>query len=400
MSQKLIVVFTYGGGMRGLIATSIMDHIERQTGHHLTELIDVFAGPSTGSIINAAINIPDPYSPKNPRFYARHITRFYERQGHRIFPADKSRAFRGLIHDFNNRTMKINQLKSLLKHGHYDPSYLNLALKRLYGSAKLGDTLKSLIIPTYNIDEKHMQLAKEKDDTDESPVRTQNNFITDGGHAVWFKNIKFKGAKRVNPPIDVNLADVVMGSTAAPTYYPCHHFTGLDHEGNSHFYSGIDGSIFDNPCISYLGALRPHLPDNLDIVFIAIGTGYTHRAISKEEWNSLGSLGVVDPVNDLPLISIFFHASESALLDTFAAEAGQNLYVFNKSMLTGDSETPSTDMDDASPENIRKLKAFANVIIEENQSSFDDLCHVLVSEHDRRRTAKDRAKSWFESLFS
>ena len=384
MSDKLIVLFTYGGGIRGLIAAHIMDRIEKTTGYPISDLVDVFAGPSTGAIINAALNVPDPHAPDKPKFKAKHIVRFYKRQGKVIFPMDKSRAFRGLIHDFNNRTMKISQLNWLLRHGHYDSRNLHNALKKLYGSTRLSDSLRSLIIPTYNIDGEQISLAEEKDDTADTPVRTKNNFIDEGGHALWLKNIHFDGAKRVRKPHDVSLLDCVMGSTAAPTFFPSHHFTANDSEGDKRFYTGIDGSIFDNPCISYLGALRPHLPDDKEVIFIAIGTGYTHRSITKEEWNSLGSLGVVDPVNDLPLISIFFHASESALLDSFASEIGHNLYVFNKTMLSSDTNMPSTQIDDSSPENLEKMRIFADTIMDENAQELDDLCQLLVRQRDKR----------------
>ena len=403
MKEKIVVLFNYGGGMRGLIPCYILQRIEELTGYPITEMVDVFAGPSTGSIINAGLNVPDPFAPDKPRYKAKHLARFYEREGIKIFPPDKSRAFRGLIHDFNNRTMKLSQLNWLLRHGHYDSSYLHKALKKLYGDTKLEETLQSVIIPVYNIDGEQISLAEELGDTEDTPVRTKNNFVDEGGHALWFKNIIFDRARRLEKPYDVSLINCVMGSTAAPTYFPCHHFTAKDSKENLRAFTGIDGSIFDNPCISYLGALRPHLPENRDILFIALGTGYTHRSITKEEWNRLGSLGVVDPVNDLPLISIFFHASESALLESFDREVGDNLHVFNKSMLGQSPETPSLQIDDASRENLKKLKSFSEEIMEENSQSLDSLCDKLVMERDKKyfsRTGKSIKRKLFGFLKS
>lgn len=386
--------------MRGLIPAYIMDRIEEKTGLPMSSLIDVFCGPSTGAIINTALNIPDPHALDKPRYKAKHIARFYEQEGLKIFPQDKFRSFRGFIHDFNNRTMKLSQLNWLLRHGHYEPHYLHGALKRLYGSAKLSDTLKSHIIPTYNIDGEQISLAEEYDDTADTPVRTKNNFADEGGHALWFKNIKFPGAKRRRPSYDVNLIDCVMGSTAAPTYFPCHHFTAKNSQGHLETFSAIDGSIFDNPCISYLGAIRPHIPDNMDVVFIALGTGYTHKSISKEDWNRLGSLGVVDPVNDLPLINIFYHASESALLESFEIDAGQNLHVFNKALTDdiSDPNMPSSEINDSSPENLQKMRRFADRIMEENAESFDSLCDLLVRQYEirsLRRSASSLKNKFF-----
>ncbi len=386
--KTLIALFTYGGGMRGLVPAHFMAKIEERTGLRMADMVDIFSGPSTGSILNAAITRRHPDHPARPLYKARHLVKFYEREGIKIFPPDQFRDFRGILHDFNNRTLKLSQLNGLFRHGHYNPNYLGKALKALYGDAKLGDSLSSLIIPAYNIDGEQLEVAEELDETGDTPARTVNNFRDEGGHAVWLKNMKTNcppGASGRTP--DVSLYDAVMASCAAPTYFPCHHFNArYPDERGEMSYSAIDGVIFDNPCISYLGAIRRHVPKDHNLVMIILGTGYTNRSIKKEDWNRYGSLGVVDPVNDLPLINIFFHASESALTDGFEEDMGDNLYIFNKSMIAGldDPGAPSTQIDDASPENLKNLKTFSEEIMEENSAKFDALCHLLVHRRDRR----------------
>jgi len=149
----------------------------------------------------------------------------------------------------------------------------------------------------------------------------------------------------------------------------------------------IDGQIYDNACISYLGAIRRHLPKDASFTMIVLGTGYTNYSIKKEDWNRYGSLGIVDPVNDFPLINIFFHASESALMDTFAEEIGDNLHIFNKSLLKSESGKglPNQQIDDASPENLQRLENFSKAIIEENQSQFDNMCEILTRNYDSQQ---------------
>jgi predicted acylesterase/phospholipase RssA len=383
--KTTIALFNYGGGMRGLIPAHFMTKIEEVTGLRMADMVDVFAGPSTGAILNAALNIPHPHDPTRPKFRARHMVRFYEREGAKIFPPDRFRDFRALIHDFNNRTMKIGQLNKLFRHGHYNPAYLARALEALYGKHRLSDSLRSLVIPVYNIDGEQLQLVEEAGESDDTPVHTQNNFSAEGGHAVWLKNIRLPHHRHRTP--DVSLFDAVLASTAAPTYFPCHHFEVNHHDRRGKAaYSGIDGSIFDNPCISYHGAIRQHLPEDHRLIMIVLGTGYTLRSFKKDDWNSYGGLGVVDPVNDLPLINILFHASESALLESFAEEMGADLFVFNKSMIPaiGKPNNPSTQIDDASPENLKKLKIFFEEMLEANQKSFDKVCHLLVQNHESR----------------
>ena len=372
--KTVVVLFNYGGGMRGLIPAHIMAKIEEKTGLRMTDMVDVFTGPSTGAILNAALNIPHDRDPAKPKFRARHMVRFYEREGIKIFPPDRFRDFRGFVHDFNNRTMKIGQLRRLMQHGHYSPSYLAKCLNDLYGERKLSETLKSLVVPVYNIDGEQLELVEEAGETPDTPVHTQNNFIDGGGHAVWLKNIQQRRNRRKTP--DVYLRDAILASCAAPTYFPSHHFEATHPESrNLVKYSGIDGSIFDNPCISYHGAIRQHLEAGTRVIMILLGTGYTLRSIKKEEWDSYGGLGVVDPVNDLPLINILFHAPESALIESFRQELGDDLFVFNKSLLAeaGKPDAVSLAIDDASERNLKNLQRFSESIIEEQSKDFDRL---------------------------
>lgn len=398
-SPLFVSLFNYGGGMRGLIPAHIMAYIESRTGLMMTDMVDVFTGPSTGAILNAGLNVPSKNDPNTARFKARHMVKFYEREGAKIFPADTFRDFRGLIHDFNNRTMKIGQLNRLFRHGHYDPSYLAKCLGKLYGQTKLSETVKSIIIPVYNIDGEQLKLAVEEDENENTPVHTLNNFVDEGGHAVWLKNLRFSDKSPICP--DVALFDSIMATTAAPTYFPCHHFkaTRKDIDGEI-AYTGIDGSLFDNPCVNYHGALRRHIPEGARHVAIVLGTGYTQRSITKEDWNSYGGLGVVDPVHDLPLIRILFHAPESALVQSYSEDLGDDLFMFNKSMMTGHSETPSLDIDDASPENLEKLRRFSRVTIEDNIKQLDELCHLLVANYEQKSKTKEKpAKSGFLDIF-
>lgn len=79
-------------------------------------------------------------------------------------------------------------------------------------------------------------------------------------------------------------------------------------------------------------------------------------------------------------------APETALVDAFETEIGENLYVFNKSMVSGPfvQDYPSTEIDDASPENIRRLKNFYEMTLEENRRGFDQLCDILVKNYESK----------------
>jgi predicted acylesterase/phospholipase RssA len=400
-SKNTVALFNYGGGMRGLIPAHFMARIEQVTGLAMTDMVDIFTGPSTGAILNAALNMPSPDDPARPKYRAAQMVQFYEREGAKIFPPDRFREFRAFVHDFNNRTMKINQLKKLFRQGHYHPGHLQKSLRAMYGDAKLTDTLKSLIIPVYNLDGDGLQAVEEAGESGSAPVHTQNNFVDQGGYAVWLKNIKTGMA--LYPTPDVSLYDAILASCAAPTYFPCHNFTVVYGKNRSKTieYAGIDGSIFDNPCISYHGAIRQHVPTDSKLTMIILGTGHTLRSFKKDDWNSFGGLGVVDPTNDLPLINILFHASETALIESFAQEMKGNIYTFNKSLIPEihNPNSPSTQIDDARPENFRKLKNFFEETLEENKQKFDEICNILVQNRDEnmaeKKTVLKDAKKFF-----
>jgi predicted acylesterase/phospholipase RssA len=398
--KTTVALFNNGGGMRGLIPAHFMARLEDVTGLRMADMVDIFTGPSTGAILNAALNVPHFDQPTQPRFRARHMVRFYEREGIKIFPPDQYREWRGLLHDMNNRTLKISQLNALIRRGHYDPSHLQRSLKAMYGETPLSDSLRSLVVPCYNIDGGQLRLVRRNTD---GAAHTEIRPGDPGGHAVWLKNIKTGYPNQTADATPyVMLYDAVMGSCAAPTYFPCHHFN-VRWPGDRHPtpVSAIDGNMFDNSCISYLAAIKPHVPPDHKLIMLVLGTGHTNKSVSRDEWNSFGPLGVVDPANDLPLINIFFHSSESALMDGFAREMGENLFVFNKSMIDNPASTsnPSVQIDDATPENLEKMRHFFEAMMEENKDQFDRLCHILVDRRDQRQekqeTAMRRARKYF-----
>ncbi len=72
-------------------------------------------------------------------------------------------------------------------------------------------------------------------------------------------------------------------------------------------------------------------------------------------------------------------------MEGFAEEMGSNLFVFNKSMLSDKSGYPNTQIDDASPENLKRLYHFFEETLEENKAKFETVCNILVRSRDEKQ---------------
>lgn len=49
-----------------------------------------------------------------------------------------------------------------------------------------------------------------------------------------------------SPSLDAQLSDICIGTSAAPTYLPCHYFETQDGEGNVQEHNLIDGGLSAN----------------------------------------------------------------------------------------------------------------------------------------------------------
>ena len=70
---------------------------------------------------------------------------------------------------------------------------------------------------------------------------------------------------------------------------------------------------------------------------------------------------------------------------------GDNVYSFNKSLISGADQgrMPSTQIDNASPENLKRMRNFAEEMIEENRAKFDKVCDLMVRNYETRAENED-----------
>lgn len=312
ITGKLVTVLSIdGGGIRGIIPGVILEYLESQLQEldgeeaRLVDYFDVIAGTSTGGLVTAMLTAPDQNN--RPLYAAKDIVPFYLKNSPKIFKQTGG-LFAG--------TVKL--LKTLVG-PKYDGKYLKDLVTSILGTTMLTQTLTNVVIPTFDI--KTMQ-------------------------PVIFSSFQVPR----EPSMDVQLSDICLGTSAAPTYLPAHYFQNGDREFNL-----IDGGVAaNNPSLVAIGevtrqALKtdPNFPatplDYGRYLVISLGTGSEKQnprydAKMASSWGVVGWL-VAD--GSTPLVQVFTQASSDLVVfhDSVVFEAlnsVDNYLRIQDDTLTGD----------------------------------------------------------------
>jgi patatin-like phospholipase/acyl hydrolase len=225
-----------GGGIRGVLTARVIERlVERKP--DLLDKLDMVAGTSTGAILACGLA-----SGRTPR----EIIQLYEEKGPSIF-----------------RTMPWKRIPVLgfLFSSKYGSSRRKKALEETFGSAKLEDLTKHVIISTFLLDDSfdpkpHLSKPGEK-----SKPRWKAKF---------FHNLR---------PVDgtyyggESVVDVVMRSSAAPLFFPIY----------QHYVDG--GVVANNPSVcAFAQVLDAKTPIALGkrIQILSLGTGSNAESESSE----------------------------------------------------------------------------------------------------------------------
>jgi len=210
--SKFRILSIDGGGIKGLYTSSLLKELEETYGS-LGEHFDLITGTSTGAIIASAIafNIP-----------MEKVCKLYEEKGNLIFPND--------FHPFIKNAYR--NLRQVFWGGKYDSKELKNALESVFGDNVLGDSNKLLCIPSFNLSHNRTSVFKKP-------------------HSKLKRDQKTK------------IVDVLLASSAAPTYFPIH---SIDDE----LY--IDGGIWaNNPgMVGFMEAIRFFNKEKKEISILSI----------------------------------------------------------------------------------------------------------------------------------
>ncbi|TVP93868.1 MAG: patatin [Planctomycetaceae bacterium] len=278
-----------GGGIKGSFTAGVLAALEKDTGHRCVDHFDLIAGTSTGGIIAIGLGLG---------LSAAEIVDFYTRHGPTIFPSTSlARRWFGVArHLFQP------------KHSHQT---LRSALTQVLGERKFGDSIRPLVIPTYDA------------------VGGRIFLLKTGHHA------------HLRHDVEAPAVEVALATAAAPTYFAATRFP--DHGNNSY----VDGGVWANsPALAALVEAVHFLGQRLeDIDILSIGTTSTPFNVAQKHRS--GILGW-----NAGLVEILMTAQQEA------ANA-QAMLLVDRRFHRIDHQSPrgQFSLDDARPEQIERLIA-------------------------------------------
>jgi patatin-like phospholipase/acyl hydrolase len=316
MAKKFRILSLDGGGLRGIVPLLVLKRVEEMTGKKIHELFDVIVGTSTGGIIACGLTCTK--DGVNPSLNIDQLIELYTTKGNTIFPRRSniiSKAIGGIKSAFGPK---------------FSPKGLDGLLKEYFGELTLTDTLKPVIVTSYDIKNNDVVMFK-----------TRN--------AVWDKE-----------RYDVKLSDACRATSAAPTYLPSFE---IKFDGKERVC--IDGGIYiNNPVMAAVSdALRSVEGLTLkDIECLSLGTGvYSESLDDKTEgWGLLGWA--------MPITTIMMQATSKS--STYEAS---ELLKKHLRLQINIHDKKRSDMADSSPETAKYIIGRVEKDIFENERKMEEL---------------------------
>uniref|UniRef100_A0A0D6QV99 Patatin n=1 Tax=Araucaria cunninghamii TaxID=56994 RepID=A0A0D6QV99_ARACU len=336
-SKNMITVLSIdGGGVRGIIPATILRFLEEKLQEfdgadvRLADYFDVISGTSTGGLVAAMLAAPN--EKNRPLFAAKDITNFYLENSFSIFPNK-----RGILGSIQSLFATLNGPK-------YSGDYLHNLIKRYVHGIRIHQTLTNVVIPTYDI---NLQ------------------------QPVIFSTFE---AKR-NALKDAYLLDICIGTSAAPTYLPAHHFETEDSANNTRSFDLIDGGVAaNNPTLVAINEVTKEFlkvdqdcqpPLKTKFLVLSLGTGFktaSYKATDVAKW---GVLGWLSNKGMVPIMDTFMQSS-SDMVDIHASVVFQgfhsqkNYLRIQEPELTGDAAS----VDISTKENLDNLVKIGETLLE------------------------------------
>lgn len=301
-----------GGGIRGIIPALILAEIEKRTGKSVAQLFDFLAGTSTGGIIALGMCHRDENG--GSKYTANDFAELYEKKGKQIFSRSLWKGISSIGGLGNEK---------------YSEEGLEKVLKEYFNNEPFGNSLKNVLITSYDIQNREPYFFKSWRDEWET----------------------------------IEMRHVARATSAAPTY-----FEPAVVQIGSATRVLVDGGVFvNNPAVSAYAECRRVFPDEKDIFIVSLGTGELTRSISYSESKDWGLAGWA-----VPLLSCMFDGASDVVDYQMKQILGDSFVRLQTSLVVA-----SDDMDNATKGNIENLKSEAQKLIKTHKKQIDGICKVL-----------------------
>jgi uncharacterized protein len=306
-----------GGGCLGILSAEMLKEIEARVGHKTREIFAVISGTSVGSLIGAGLSLPDENDIAKPKYTASYLCEFMKKKMPQVF-----------AHHF---IRTVETLDGLLG-SKYTPDGMRKAATEIFQETKIKDLLGHFLFPAFN---------------------------QTTGEMLYFTDTK----AQKNPTwADVQAADMLEATTAAPTYFPPKQVAFGDHT-----YTLLDGGVGENnPSVNAAEEAIKLYDCGNKMVLTSIGTGSVAWHVSKKLTTGLLGAG-------LEVISEMFAGQASAARKTANHLVEQGGFFELQFQLAADKDV----IDDASTAQINYLVDLAQQTIEQDDEKLADLCKKL-----------------------
>lgn len=344
MAKKVTILSIDGGGIRGILPGVILAHLETRLQQkegaqaRLSDYFDMIAGTSTGGILSCIYLTPG--ADGRPKFTAQQAVDLYLERGHEIFDVSFWHKMRS--------GMSLSDEK-------YSAAHLEESLMDYMGDTRLSQLLKPCIITSYDIFKRR---------------------------AVFFNQ-----ADAVNNDLrDFYVRDVARATSAAPTYFETARIKSI--YGTPYYL--IDGGVFaNNPAMCAYAEARTldfasklnhtgkaDKPMAKEMIMISIGTGSKGNPYDYNQAKDWGVIGWLMPLIDI-LMSGNSETVNYQLQQMFGTITPPEQADYYR--LEPDREPADAAMDNASPENMGKLREAGMRFVSDNEKLLDKLADLLIA---------------------
>lgn len=342
MAKKIKILSIDGGGIRGIIPGTILNEIEKRIqkklsdpNARLAEYLDLVAGTSTGGILSCGMLIPGEVEGQ-PKYSMQEVVNIYLENGSKIFDLDLAQKLRSGLGVLDEK---------------YSNQALKDSLKEKFGDVWLRDLLKPCLIPAYDTQRRQTKFFNQADAVNE----VSRDFL---------------------------VREVAQATGSAPTYFEAANIkSGLDVS-----YPLIDGGVFaNNPSMCAYAEARSmefvdkgvKNPSAKDMFLVSIGTGTVEKAYSHDDIKDYGLAQWIKPLIDI-MMSANSETVNYQLRMMFDSVVEPGTSNKDYIRIEPDLLSASSEMDDASPENMARLREAGLDYVANNSSEIDHIVDSLL----------------------